>query len=158
MSKIKVRIDNRSEPEAFSVPTQKDVVDFMGDAGWTDHPGDGKAILLEDGREVVNPLPHDPPLGFTEQPSIVDQVMAKLNARRIMQLQDEEEIDIEAEVNDFDVPDDVDFTSVYEVTMQDEYPGVREEMPVVERAGDPPVVPPKPPAPPIAPAEDPPKP
>lgn len=39
-------------------------------ADWSDDPGTGRAILLDDGRELLNPVPMEPPVGHDEEPSI----------------------------------------------------------------------------------------
>lgn len=121
MTKFKVNVASR---EGAKEVKSSDLYEDFVRAGWSDDPGSGKAVLLPDGREVVNPIPHAPPIGFVHQESVVDQVMAKLNARRIMQLQDDEEIDAAAEMNDFDVDDEVEITSVYEIVMKDDAPGM----------------------------------
>lgn len=133
MSKIKVDVDVRDR-SGVKVDKPSDLYASISEAGWSDDPGTGKAVLLDDGREVVNSLPHDPPVGFVKQESVVDQVIRKLTAHRIMQLQDDEVIDLKEEAEDFDIDEDVDPRSVYEILLKDEFP----DIPPVGPSDDPP--------------------
>lgn len=122
----------------------------MKAAGWSlDDPGKGKAILDSLGREVLNPMPFAPPLGFRGEPTIMDRLEALVN-QRMAQLQDDDFIEeTEADRNDFDMDDGEDFESVYTVTMAPEVPRIPDAPQVV-----PPLPTPEPIAPQPAPAPE----
>lgn len=85
-------------------------------AGWTDDPGTGKAVLDEHGREIFNPVPMDPPVGFVQEPSMMDLIQRQIN-KHLELLRGDEEIDSEEEANDFDAgPEEFDPFSLYEFT------------------------------------------
>lgn len=96
-----------------------------------------------DGDLVPDPIPIAPPIGYIQQPSLVDQVLEKLNARARMIAEDEEVDDLE-DLNDFG-PDDDDFpASPHELSMAEEFPELPRTPPV------PPEPAPAAPQPPIA--------
>lgn len=103
--------------------TQIDLEDAIREAGWTDDPGVGRAVITEDGREVLNPLPIAPPVGFVEGPSLLEQFEEKMAARFRM-LQEDQEIDTPEDFEDFDVDEDQEPDSPYTVVMHDEFPSV----------------------------------
>lgn len=109
-------------------PFPKEVLlDKMADAGWTDDPGTGKAILTPLGSEIVSPIPVAPPIGYVSEPSLMDRLNEMLTAR-LRQLADDDLLEeSEAEANDFDVPDPEDYhpRSIYEITLIDEAPALR---------------------------------
>ncbi|QCQ84935.1 hypothetical protein [Blackfly microvirus SF02] len=119
MDKAKVSVV--PHPVTGECVDESDLFQAMESAGWTDDPLDGKAILLPDGREVLNPLPIAPPIGFRAEPSIIDLINRQIAAHQLL-LADSLEVDTEEESNDFDLPDEPpDPRSIYEV-MVDEYP------------------------------------
>lgn len=123
--KHKVVIHPRHESSEKPVRdgTQIDLEDAIRDAGWSDDPGVGHAVLMHDGREVLNPTPIAPPVGFVEGPSLLEQFEEKMAARFRM-LQEDQEIDTLEEFEDFDVPEDQEPDSPYTVVMHDEFPSV----------------------------------
>lgn len=133
----------------------KDFYESAEDAGWSDDPGTGKAILALDergapGYEVLNSVPMAPPIGYEPSDSIdvmIQKRLAKYFAEGDSTVLDESE----EEANDFDVPDDLpDLRTIYEVVeMIPEAPSVRDTMTEAvsaalererKRAAEPPVV------------------
>lgn len=93
------------------------------DGGWDDRdPGLGKAVLLEDGREVLNPVPMAPPVGYTEQPSMF-QIMERMIAQHYAGLQDRDIEETEEESQDFDIGEDEELITPFEIVMMDDFPG-----------------------------------
>lgn len=94
---------------------------------WSDDPGHGKAVLIRDERgnpayEVHNPIPHAPPIGFEPTPAIEELIRDRVRAE-YARLRDDDQIDTLEEADDFDVPDEVPLSSIYEVhQMKDEAP------------------------------------
>lgn len=77
-----------------------------------------------DGQLVPDPVPLEPPVGYVAQPSVIDQVLERLQARARM-LQEDEEIDTAEDLEDFG-PEDDDFpASPHELTMAEEFPDLR---------------------------------
>lgn len=141
MEKIKVVVRERlSNKPLKDVSLEAE----MERAGWTGEPGDGITVLTKDGREVFNPVPHAVPVGFSEGPDLVDQIMRKLQARQRILAEDAIHETLE-DVADFDVGEDLEPHSRYEVTMEEVAPAL-------------PPPPPPPPAPPAPPAPPPPPP
>lgn len=109
-------------------PFPKEVLlDKMEASNWTDDPGTGKAILTPLGSEIVSPIPVAPPIGYENEPSVMDRLRDMLN-QRLRQLAEGDVLDeTEEEANDFDVPDPEDFhpRSIYEITLIDEAPALR---------------------------------
>lgn len=129
MSKHKVVLQARPDhprqaaDRLVSRLTQLDLEDAIAQAGWTDDPGTGKAVILPDGSELLNPLPIAPPVDFREGPSLLEQFEAKMAARFKM-LQEDQELDTAEDWEDFEVADDIEPESPYTVVMHDEAPGV----------------------------------
>lgn len=141
MAKIKVVVRERgsSKPlKDISLETE------MDRARWTGQPGDGITVLTKDGREVFNPVPHALPVGFSEGPDLVDQIMRKLQARQRILAEDAIQETLE-DVGDFDVGEDLEPHSPYEVTMVEVAPALPPAPP------PPPPPPPAPPVPPVPP-------
>lgn len=57
----------------------------------------------EDGREMLNPTPMQPPLGYRPQPSLAEQI--RLQIRQMKHL-DDPEPETEEEADDFEIDDD----------------------------------------------------
>lgn len=112
--KIKIAVDQHRVDPTIITP------DRMKSAGWSDDPGDGKAILAPDergapGYEVLNPLPFAPPIGWEPTPPI-EQLVAQLTRQEFERLRDEDEIDDVIDAEDFDVPDELPpLETIYEV-------------------------------------------
>lgn len=130
---FKVRIDRRDPEEVVNPEVDADGVligeefnpdDIPAKGGWNaSDPGVGRAVLLPDGREVLNPVPMAPPVGFKEEDSMME-VMEKMIKRHLHGLRDEDELDSVEDALDFDVPDDLDIVSPYDVEMMEEFPAM----------------------------------
>lgn len=97
---------------------------FEGGIPWdVNDPGIGHALLLEDGREVVNPVPVAPPVGYVKEPTVMEMIDAQVK-RHLASLRGDEELDSEEDAVDFDVGDDYEPFSPYEILMSDEFPGL----------------------------------
>lgn len=102
------------------------MAEAMEGADWSDDPGTGKAVILQDGRELLNPLPVAPPssiLAAAAEPSVNDLVERALK-RHFDQLKANDEIDTLADMDDFG--EDEEFTpfSQFEVVLRDEAPAI----------------------------------
>lgn len=135
MPKYHVAVSPDITPDGEIVPpfSEEVLLDKMEAAGWTDDPGQGKAILTPGGSEIVSPIPVAPPIGYVSEPSIMDRLTEMLDAR-LRQLAEGDVLDeSEEEANDFDVPDPEDFhpRSIYEISLIEEAPALPRS-PVVE--------------------------
>ena len=101
--KFKVVLQPR---DGLDRPSQLDLEEAIRAAGWSDDPGTGKAVLLPDGSEMLNPLPIAPPVDFVTGPTLLEQFEAKMEARFRM-LQEDAEVDTLEDFEDFDVEEDV---------------------------------------------------
>ena len=70
--------------------------------------------LDEQGREMPNPTPLAPPLGYKKQPSIREQIRNMVRSEQLRQAADASGVETFEEADDFDVGDDYDPTSPYE--------------------------------------------
>lgn len=126
MDKLRIVVDPLLVPKA----SDKQILDEALAAGWSDDPGQGKAILMKDARgngayEVHNPMPHALPIGFEPTPPL-DQLIRDRVRAEFQRLKDDEVIDSVEEADDFDIPDEIPLTSVYEVVEMDpEAPALR---------------------------------
>lgn len=128
MDKIKVRI-----PEVLSdgqlPPEQEALLDAMEAAGWSDDPTTGKAVLLPDGSEMLNPTPIAPPVDYDASPDAF--TLWQRNLQRLSNIRDLGDgfvlDETDAEANDFEVDDPEDFfvRSVYEFEMVPEAPSLQ---------------------------------
>lgn len=110
-----------ANPVTGELPADDVVFDRMKEAGWTDDPLDGKSVMLDDGRELPNPIPIAPPIGFRAEPSIIDLINQQIANRAIL-LAGELEVDSPEDMEDFDLDDEPpEPRSVYEL-MPEEYP------------------------------------
>lgn len=132
---IEVRPDANGE-----VPANDVLLKAAQAAGWSDDPGEGKAVLLPDergapGYEVLNPLPFAPPIGFTPTPPI-EQLIRDRVALEVARLRDEDEIDDILDAEDFDIPDELPpLETIYEfISMTPEAPEVKSEPSLEDRA------------------------
>lgn len=117
------------------IPSEEEVFAGMKNSGWSDSPKDGAAVLLEDGREVLNPLPLAPPIGYVQAPTMMQIMEQMLRTKAILA---DEEVDTPEEADDFDIADEFDPRSVYEISMVEDFPQLPPEAP-------PPPPPPPPP-------------
>lgn len=126
MDKLKITVDPLLVPKK----AMDQILDEALAAGWSDDPGQGKAVLMKDARgnyayEVHNPMPHAAPIGWEPTPPLDELIRDRVRAE-YARLKDDEVIDTEEEANDFDVPDELPLTSVYEVQeMVEEAPALR---------------------------------
>lgn len=83
--------------------------------------------LDEQGREIIDPVPMAPPVGFTHEPSMIDQVRAMIRGEhsRLAQEAGAETFD---EADDFDVGDDYDAGTPYEEVFDPLDEAVREAL------------------------------
>lgn len=125
--KVEVRLQDRFNKETgeFEPVTglNGDLDEAMYEADWSKDPGTGRAIIMPDGSEVLNPVPMAPPLGYKKEESIIDMVARQVRAHYEM-LKGEDVVDDEKDVNDFGEDEDFMPSSIYEVTMVDEYPDI----------------------------------
>lgn len=124
---FKVRIDPRLAGKETD-EIEYDVSEIPARGGWTDDPGDGRAVLLPDGREVLNPLPMAPPVGYRPEPTI-QELVHQMILRHHAGLAEDEEVDTIEDAEDFDIPDELEPMSMYEVEMVEEFPEVPPEKP-----------------------------
>lgn len=122
----KVRVDIRTEPFGGGGSKLADAQfrERFSLSGWTDDPRDGAAVLTDEGYEVLNPIPVSPPMGYTPTPDMMTLVHQQVVAH-LAQLRQDEEIDSEEDWEDFDLPEEIDPWSVYEIReMTEEAPGL----------------------------------
>lgn len=133
----RVRVEVSASPSTGEFETISE--EALRLAGWTEDPGEGKAVLLRDGREVFNPIPMAPPVGYTPQPTLME-MLDQMVQRHLAVLHGDTVIDDTAEeADDFEIEDEIpDPFSVYEVTdLIPESPALPKAAPVSET---PPVV------------------
>lgn len=94
--------------------TQDELYDALDEAGWSDDPGTGIAVILPnpDGREVLNPTPMAPPLNYVHETSmderLHDLLQRERNKRDMLEALEESE----EEAGDFDISDEFDISFV----------------------------------------------
>lgn len=127
LSKVKVRV-----PEVLSTgevpPGAEELVNAMLEAGWSGDPGTGKAVLLPDGSELLDPRPIAPPVDYDKSPDAFTlwqqniQRMSNIREMGNMVIEESEE-----DADDFDVPDpeDIIMYSGYELDLVPEVPAVQ---------------------------------
>lgn len=107
-------------------------------ADWDENdPGVGKAVLLMDGRELLNPTPVAPPVSISSaEPSVNDLVERALRMHEERVAADAEANEVLEDLLDFDEEGSDDPVSPWEVsTLVDEVPDIPKEKPP---ASDPP--------------------
>lgn len=109
------------DDDITEVPDAEQFSEAMDGAGWTDDPRDGKAILMPDGRELLNPGVIAPPVDFFKEPSVND-LIARAMKMHFDMLKADEEIDTIAEADDFGEDEDFFPSSIYEIVLRDEAP------------------------------------
>lgn len=146
-SKHKVYVDKRVEVREFEgkvydavqvsdASFEEEFANAVVGADWTDDPGTGRAILMPDGRELLNPLPVAPPITFKEELSVNDLVERALKMHYERLANDEEVRESLDELLTFDDDDDLEPASPWEVIEREMSP----EVPDIPK-GDPTVVP-----------------
>lgn len=127
MEKISVNVTANLDGE---VPNDGTLLEMASAAGWSDDPGTGHAVLIPDergapGYEVINPLPHAPPIGWEPTPPIEELIRQRVAAE--FALRDDEEVDDIIDAEDFDIPDELpNLETIYE------FMGVEREAPAVK--------------------------
>lgn len=113
--KVLVKIDYPfgNPVDAEQLPAE-DYYDEMVDAGWSDNPMDGKAILTPQGYEVLNPIPVASPMPQEPYEDVMS-IIQRTVANYVAGLSQDDEIDSEEEMNDFDVVEEWDPSSMYEI-------------------------------------------
>lgn len=146
------RLEKLVSQKYLTAEGQLDLEDAIRAAGWDPgDPGLGSAVIAEDGREIVSPAKFEEPADIE-----AGQDMFAVMERRIMQklraglFTGEDVVDETAEeAVDFNVRDDIEYVSGYEVEMAEEFPqmptpaprpGAEPEEPVVEKAPEEPVL------------------
>lgn len=155
MPKLKARkvvVDNRSEVREFSGKVYREAL-ALGDvdvdnpravadeaiqnaiegAGWDDKdPGVGRAVILEDGRELLNPVPMAPPVSYSQELSVNDLVERALIKYHKQLEEDKEANETLADLLHFDDDEDLEPASPWEVIdMEDDPPPIPKGDPVV---------------------------
>lgn len=75
--------------------------------------GKGRRQTL-DGREIPDPAPMDPPIGYKKQPSMFEQMRELIRSEKLRQAAEEAGVETFEEGDDFEVGDDYDPRSPYE--------------------------------------------
>lgn len=129
MDKLKIKVYNEAHRE-MEDPKSVDLLARALDAGWSDDPGTGKAVLLADGNgnpayEVINPMPFAPPIGYEPTPPI-EQLIRDRVKLEVDRLKDEDEIDDINDAEDFEIDDELaPLETIYEViAMEPESPAI----------------------------------
>lgn len=120
-------------------------------ADWSDDPGTGRAILLDDGRELFNPVPLSPPVGHDEEPSInalVERALAQHFAKLEKNMEAERTL---GEIVRFDDDSWDEFFSPWELTERQMEPEVPDIPKASGVAKEEPLAPPAPAGPPVVP-------
>lgn len=127
--------DNLERMEVRISPDDDGVVrtvtpDELRAAGWSDDPGQGKAVMLpaangRPGYEVISPMIFAPPIGYEPTPPI-DELIRDRVRQEYDRLKGEDEVDDILDAEDFDVEDDtVPLETIYEViAMKPEVPSL----------------------------------
>lgn len=129
LESIKVRIPENVVTRDGEVvtPDPEELLDLMEEAGWTGDPGTGKAVLLPDGSEVLNPTPMAPPVDYDRAPDAFS--MWQQSLQRMSNIRDLGNIELDSaeDAEDFDVqdPEDIFVRSQYEFEMVPEAPSLQ---------------------------------
>lgn len=70
--------------------------------------------LTKDGREIPDPTPMDPPVGYIKQPSISDRIREMIRSEKLRAEAEQAGQETFEEADDFDVGDDFDPTVMFE--------------------------------------------
>lgn len=108
--------------------------------------------LDEHGREIPDPTPIAPPLGYKKQPSLAEQIRAMVRSEALRQAAEAAGAESFEEAEDFDVDEDMEphtpYEAVFDPPAPERMPTPLEEAIKKAGAGAPPEAPPAPPAPP----------
>lgn len=99
--------------------------------------------LTPDGREIPDPTPVAPPVGYIRQPSLVEQIRAMVRSEKLRQEAEGMGAESFEEADDFDVGDDYDPSSPYEADFEPMDPADRAALASQGKDVDA-IVPPKP--------------
>lgn len=83
------------------------------------------ARLTDAGREIPDPVPLAPPVGYTAQPSMVDIIRSQIRSAQLAAEAEAAGMETFEEADDFDVADDFDPSSPYEEMFDPEPPRPR---------------------------------
>lgn len=87
-------------------------------------PDTGVMVQDEYGREILDPTPMAPPIGYKKQPSMIEMVRNMVRSEHVKRAAEEAGMETFEEADDFDIPDDpIDPSTPYE---NDFDPPVRE--------------------------------
>lgn len=104
--------DNDRKAEAAREASKEDLIAHYELVAAKASEGD-LAFLNLLGQEVPDPTIVDPPLGYVPQPDLME-LMRRMIRTELSQAIDQTEVETFEEADDFDVDDDVDYTSPYE--------------------------------------------
>lgn len=123
MKRIPLVVDKRLDNDKVNRRdlTIEEVIQFAQEDWDPDDPGFGKSIILPDGREMPNPVPFAPPVGFVEQPTLMQQMQRMLRQHLQSQSEDEATETVE-DWNDYPEDEDVPYLSEYELMLMEELP------------------------------------
>jgi len=135
--KLKIRVDVRPDPDGV-VPDITEILEDAEQAGWSDDPGTGVAVMLLDGNgnpayEVLNPMPFALPIGYEPTPPIEQLIRDRVKSE-LSRLKDDDELDDINDAEDFDIPDELPpLETIYEVIAMDrEAPALKDTGPSLE--------------------------
>lgn len=126
------------------------------------HPVTGEILdargrrLNAEGQEILDPTPVAPPVGYKRQPTMVDHIRAMVASERLAQFAAEAGAETFEEADDFDVDDDPEISTPYEVYESEPVQELRRKLAAAEKdaAATPPASDPSP-SPEAAPAASP---
>lgn len=82
------------------------------------HTAPGTHFLDQNGHEVLDPTPMAPPVGFIQQPSMFEHIRNLVRTELSRRAAETGELESFEEADDFDIGDDYDPTSPYEVQFE----------------------------------------
>lgn len=124
--KVRVEVDPRivldSDKKVRRHLSAEDVIAYAASEWDAEDPGYGKAALDEFGREIFNPVPFAPPIGYRQEQTMMEQLQRMLRAERLKAQEDATDGDTVEEMNEF--PEDVEFPfyTAYELIMREDWP------------------------------------
>lgn len=77
-------------------------------------PSMAERVHDEQGHEIPDPVPMEPPLGYRRTPSLAEQIRMHIRSEALRRAAEEAGYETFEEADDFDVGDDYDPTSPYE--------------------------------------------
>lgn len=92
--------------------------------------GEVRQYIDEDGREVLDPTPMEPPLGWKRQPSLAEQIRDMVRSEQLRAAAEAQGMETFEEADDFEVDDDYDPSTPFE---NDFDPPIKEMIKDVER-------------------------